>query len=254
MGLLELQKDIIYGPVNSRRLGRSLGVNLLPTHFKICSFNCCYCQYGWTSAVTNRGEEYATAFPSLSEVTHALRSVMHGPTEFDYITFCGNGEPTLHPVFSKIVDAALDLKSLLRPNTKLALLSNGSMCGNLDVKAALKHIDLPILKLDAGNERAFKRMNHGHPPVTLHSIIETIKALDKYVLQTMFVRGSVDNSTDIEVDSWIEKLRELAPLWVQIYSVDRGTAHSGLKKVQPERLRQIADLAQKTTGLKVEIF
>ncbi|NIR48212.1 radical SAM protein [candidate division KSB1 bacterium] len=255
MDVIELQKSIIYGPVNSRRLGRSLGVNLLPTTFKMCSLNCSYCQYGWTSKMTRYGEDYREFFPSVQQVLLALKDALNGhPNDFDYITFSGNGEPTLHPDFSKIVDLVIETKAYLRSNAKTAILSNSTTCGEPRIKEALDKIDLPIMKLDVGNERAFRKVNHGIPPITLESIMEGLKSLNQYTVQSMFIQGVVDNSTDFEVNSWIEKLLELKPMGVQIYSLDRGAASNRLNRVQMERLEQIAELAEKRTGLKVDVF
>lgn len=254
MTLLKLQRGIVYGPIESRRLGRSLGINLLPTSFKMCSLNCSYCQYGWTSRQTNSGKDYREQLPSIQEVVLALRKAFVIHEDFDYITFSGNGEPTLHPDFLEIVDTVQTIKAHFRPEAKLAILSNSTTCVDSVIREALKKIDLPIMKLDVGNEQAFKRMNHGIPPVTLESIVEGLKSLKKFVIQSMFVKGKIDNSSDWEVKSWIKRLRELRPSWVQIYSLDRGTASDHIQKVEKNRLNDIAKLAERMTGLRVEVF
>lgn len=254
MTLIKLQKGIVYGPVKSRRLGPSLGINLMPTNHKMCSLNCCYCQYGWTKIQANSGMEYRKQLPSLTEVILALRQSLEFHKDFDYITFSGNGEPTLHPDFPKIVDVIQKIRDQMLPDVKLALLSNSSTCSQPEVKKALERIDLPMMKLDVGNQLAFTRMNHGIPPVSLERIVEGLKSLKKFVIQSMFVRGKINNSTDWEVMSWIRRLKELKPLRVQIYSLDRGTASEGLEKVELSRLREIAQLAKKLTGLTVEVY
>lgn len=254
MSVIKLQKSIVYGPVNSRRLGRSLGINLMPTTFKMCSLNCCYCQYGWTRIQTNSGIGRREQLPTLADLTVALRQSLEVHKDLDYITFSGNGEPTLHPDFPEIVDVILKIRDQVLPDVKLALLSNSSTCRVPEIRKAVEKIDLPIMKLDAGNELAFKRMNHGIPVVTLRSIVEGLKSLKKFAIQSMFVCGKIDNSTDLEVRSWIERLRELKPLRVQIYSLDRGTASQGLERVELSRLREIAQLANELTGLSVEAY
>jgi wyosine [tRNA(Phe)-imidazoG37] synthetase (radical SAM superfamily) len=254
MQTIELQQGILYGPVKSRRLGRSLGINLLPTSFKLCSFNCAYCQYGWTQALSPRAEEFRRQLPSVEMVLQALRETLLQNPNFDYLTFSGNGEPTLHPDFPQIVEMVRDWRDRWRPGVKLALLSNSTTCGIPKIRKAIQKIDLPIMKLDVGNELAFRRMNHGVPPITLRSIVDGLLSLERFVIQSMFVRGRVDNSTDREVKSWINRLKELHPLGVQIYSLDRGTANEKLQKVERQRLEEIARQATELTGLKIDVF
>ncbi len=251
--LLQLQNDILYGPLNSRRLGRSLGLNLLPTTFKLCSMNCCYCQYGWTTELTAKTAD-AGELPTANEVAAALKSVLQTGETFDYLTFSGNGEATLHPEFTQIVDIILEMRLAFKANFKLALLSNGTTAGDPALRHAFDKIDLPIIKLDAGNEKTFKRVNHGVPPIKLADILSGIKTLKNIVIQTMFVQGSIDNSTDKEVSTWIERLQEIRPRWVQIYSLDRGTADKNLQVVEQQRLQQIADMLESRTGIISEVY
>lgn len=254
MTLLKLQKGIVYGPIKSRRLGRSLGINVLPTTFKLCSLNCSYCQYGWTKSQTNYGQEYKDKLPTLQEVVLALREAFSLHKDFEYITFSGNGEPTLHPDFPEIADVVHAMRTHFWPHVKLAILSNSTTCGATNIRKTLEKFDLPIMKLDVGNEQAFKKMNHGIPPVTLEGIVAGLKSLKKLVIQTMFVRGRIDNSSDWEVKSWIKRLEELKPSWVQIYTLDREAASEQLEKVKLSRLNEIAQMAETMTGLQVEVY
>lgn len=251
---MNLQKNIIYGPVKSRRLGCSLGVNLLSNRLKLCSLNCCYCQYGWTSKLIKSGKGYSEFFPSVQEVILALKDVFLNGNNFDYITFSGNGEPTLHPDFPEIIALVSQMKAYFRSDARLAILSNSTTCSNPELREALDKIDLPIMKLDVGNERAFHRINHGGSEVSFHSVVDGIKSMRRFVIQTMFVRGAVDNSTDIEVDSWIKTIHELNPLWIQIYTLDRAPAGEMLRKVTQPRLKQIAQRAEKKTGISIEVY
>jgi len=252
--VLALQPDIIYGPIQSRRLGRSLGINLLPTNTKICSLNCCYCQYGWTHKLVSQANGCSSLFPSVQRIVLAVRDVLKHRPDFDFITFSGNGEPTLHPYFLQIVNMIADLRNTYCPDIKIALLSNSTTVTDQRISTALTQIDLPIMKLDVGNERAFKRVNRAKHPVTYQKVLEGLQSLKQYVIQTMFVGGHIDNSTDAEVESWIQQLRVLTPEWVQIYSIARGTADHKLKEVEQTRLKKIAELAQRETGLSVEIY
>ena len=254
MNLLPLQQGIIYGPLKSRRLGRSLGINLLPTAFKLCSLNCSYCQYGWTKELTNCAEKYREYLPSVTDVTQSLAEVLRFHKEIDCLTFSGNGEPTLHPDFPEIMDETIRIKEKLMPQLKIAVLSNSTTCWSPKIKAALVKIDQPIMKLDVGNQASFKKMNHGPAPVTFDKIFDGLKSLSDITIQTMFVRGKGDNSTDQEVKSWINRLEEINPLWVQIYSLDRGTASDQLERVEPARLQEIANMAKEMTGLLIEVY
>lgn len=184
----------------------------------------------------------------------AVRDVLKHQPDFDFITFSGNGEPTLHPYFPQIVNMIADLRNTYRPEIKIALLSNSTTATNLRIGKALRQIDLPIMKLDVGNEQAFKRLNRGKHPVTYQNVIEGLKSLKRYVIQTMFVGGHIDNSSDTEVQSWIGQLKDLTPEWVQIYSIDRGTADDKLKKIEQSRLNEIAKMAKEKTGLSVEVY
>ncbi len=254
MRQINLQKNIIYGPVKSRRLGLSLGINLSPTTVKLCSLNCGYCQYGVTSRLINSGEGFEHFFPTVPEVILAMRDVFMKQNDFDFLTFSGNGEPTLHPDFPQIVDRILEMKAFFRSDIKLAILSNSTTCADPKIRETFSKIDLPIMKLDVGNENAFKRINHGASSVSFKSIVEGLKSLEWFVIQTMFVQGAINNSTDYEVDSWIERLQELNPLWVQICSLDRRPVNKKLEQIALSRLRQIAERTEKMTGLTIEVY
>ncbi len=250
---IPLQQGIIYGPVRSRRLGRSLGVNLLPSETKVCSFNCCYCQYGWTQVLVHSADPFAAKLPTLAAVRAAVRAAFADGPDFDYITFSGNGEPTLHPEFPEIVEAIRVLREQCRPEVQIAVLSNSSTCMEPLLQAALERCDLPIMKLDAGNARMFRRMNHGVPQVAYEAVVAGLSRLRRCVIQTMFVRGSVDNSTDEEVASWAMRLAEIQPDWVQIYTLDRGPADARLQRVSAERLHQIGQRVEQETGIHVDV-
>lgn len=254
MAPMELKRSIVYGPVHSRRLGRSLGINLLPVSFKLCSLNCCYCQYGWTRCLTTSGKAYEEFFPSVPEVILALRCALTSGEKFDHITFSGNGEPTLHPRFPTLVSIAREMTDFYRCPARLAVLSNSTTCGDPKIREALRQVDLPVMKLDVGNERAFRRINRGAQAITLQSVVNGLKSLPNFVVQSMFVRGVVDNSTDEEVESWIAQLRMLNLAAVQIYSIDRGTASSKIEKVDRNRLNEIAAMTREATGLTVDVY
>ncbi len=255
MQTLKLKEGIIYGPVNSRRLGFSLGINLMPTTYKLCTFNCLYCHYGWTNIHTGDAMAHLSDFPSVTQVKEALESwLVSNRTPIDYITFSGNGEPSMHPDFDNMVEVALQVKEKHAPYAKLAILSNSTCFDNLKVLSGLSKLDIRIMKLDCGTEKTFLKLNHPCKNVRFESVVENLKKLDHIKIQTIFVEGVVDNTEDEEVKQWIDYLRYIGPDEVQIYTLDRPSAEKGLAKVDKEKLHQIAQRAEKVTGISVKVF
>ncbi|MBN1516291.1 radical SAM protein [Candidatus Sumerlaeota bacterium] len=247
---------IIFGPVDSRRYGRSLGVNPLPAGVKLCSFNCPYCECGWTDVPASR-EARAELFPTAAEITTALRTVLEQAAAeklpIDTITFAGNGEPTLHPEFPALIDAALAARNELAPSAGLVALSNSTTLHRPEIVAALSKLDRQVMKLDAGTQECFRRIAMPIEPMSLDSIEANIQKLSRVVLQCMFVQGRVDNTGDEEVAAWLERVKRIQPLSVQIYSLDRKAADYRLEPVPRETLERIAERVRQA-GLMAEVF
>ena len=255
MTVLELQPGMIYGPIKSRRLGSSLGINLLPTTFKLCSFNCIYCHYGWTKEHSIEPKDHLAFLPSVQDVKEALEKwLKNNYTRIDYITFSGNGEPTLHPQFLEIVESVKTVRDRYVPHVKLAILSNSSTLGIPSVRSALGKLDLRIMKLDCGTEECFDQINRPCQKVRFEDIVENLRTLDDFILQTIFLEGEVNNVSDSEIEKWIQKISYLKPKLVQIYTCDRPQARKGLSKVSKEKMGQIATKAQEKTGIPVSVF
>lgn len=255
MRTLKLQEGIIYGPVKSRRLGASLGINLLPTSYKLCTFNCLYCHYGWTKIHTADAFSYLSDLPSVEQVGKALNGWLErNQNPITYITFSGNGEPCLHPEFDKMVDVALQARNKYAPQAELAILSNSTCLDKDNVLAGLKKLDVRIMKLDCGTEKTFWKLNRPCTGVELESVLENLKKLDHIIIQSVFVEGSVSNTEEREVEKWIERLRYIKPREVQIYSIDRPSADSGLTLVAKDKLDGIARQAHDATGILVKVF
>ena len=257
---------IIYGPIRSRRLGLSLGVNLLPSTSKLCSFNCRYCQLGWTltpsldpfAGTQDRPGVRVKDLPTPSEVSVALEERLEhlyreGRT-VDTITFSGNGEPTLHPGLGEIILSARSLRDVYFPNAKLAILSNSSTVGKEEVRKALGRFDLRIMKLDAGDEEAIRRLNQPASPFDLEEVIKGLKALDGVILQSLFVQGRVSNVEPAVIESWVDRVGEIKPILVQVYSLDRIPADPGLRKVGRPKLENIVRTLWERTGIKAEVY
>lgn len=249
--------EIIYGPVLSRRLGVSLGVNLLPIDAKICSFNCIYCECGFNTTMQEN------PLPTRSEVYEALEfqlKKMVAENQLpDVITFAGNGEPTLHAEFEGVIDDTIALRNKYAPNAKVSVLTNSTRLHKPQVNRALRKVDNPILKFDSAIDHTMKLIDQ---PVGKHINVawlkEQIKQFDGHkILQTMFLRGKwqeeiIDNTTEEEISAWLEALEEMNINHLMIYTIDRETPVKSLEKVSIEELNRIADKARKR-GIEVSV-
>ena len=240
-----LYNDIIFGPIRSRRLGLSLGVNLLPVESKLCSFDCIYCECGWNDEHPGRRR-----FNSCEDVRNMLREVlgrMVGEgTPPDVITFAGNGEPTMHPDFEGVIDDTIALRDELCPAARVSVLSNATQIHREDVRRALQRVDNNILKLDSAFDSTVQLVNKPQGAYTVERTVELLKLFEgRLILQTMFLRGEyegqlLDNTREEEVAAWLRLVEEIAPRQVMVYSLDRDTPCKTLEKVSREDLLAIA--------------
>jgi wyosine [tRNA(Phe)-imidazoG37] synthetase (radical SAM superfamily) len=255
MRTLKLKEGIIYGPVNSRRLGASVGINLSPTSYKLCSFNCLYCHYGFTNEHTNDASPYRGDLPSVEQVRESLENwLKQNQIHINYITFSGNGEPCMHPQFDRIVEVALETKNRIIPQAKLAILSNSTCLDGERVRSGLRKLDVRIMKLDAGTEKTFREINRPPPGVRFEKVVQNLRELDDIIVQSVFVDGRVSNTEEGEVEAWAERISHIQPKEVQIYSIDRPSADKGLTLVTKDRLNQIAKKAEDACGIRVKVF
>lgn len=236
--------DIIFGPVKSRRLGLSLGVNLLPPDNKLCSFNCIYCECGWNTKGVKPG------FNKREDVSRLLGEKLRGMvaegTPPDVITFAGNGEPTLHPEFARIIDDTIALRDGICPSAKISVLSNATMIGRESVREALLKVDNNILKLDSAFDETVRLIDNPQGEYSVARTVENMKLFEgRMIIQTMFLRGEcngqdVDNTTEKEVSAWLGIVADVRPRSVMIYTIDRDTPCETLRKVPVGELREIA--------------
>ena len=254
MSPIPLQSEIIYGPVRTRRLGWSLGLNVCPIPYKLCSFNCVYCQYDWTQVRTMDMSSRSGDLPTPAKFSEALEMALKRATEIDNITFSGNGEATLHPQFDELVEIARELRDRHFPKANLGILSNSSMVNIESVRQALVKLDFRIMKLDAGNAEVFHRINLPHQSIDYDDIVNGLKTLGNVTLQTLFIAGRVQNSGEKEVNDWIGRVGEIKPMKAQIYSLHRPPADELLEEVPEERLREIAGKAEQATGVAIEVI
>jgi len=250
---------IIFGPVKSRRLGVSLGINLLPATRKVCNFDCIYCECGWTQSSESSKEK----LPERKEVYDALNRQLQFMKEKkqapDVITFAGNGEPTMHPDFPGIIDDCIELRDKYFPNAKIAVLSNSTSIRKPSILEALKKVDQNILKLDSAFDLTIQL--HNQPKVNL-KVDELINDLSKLrgdlIIQTLFLRGTykgkqVDNTIPEEINAWLEAIKKIRPSQVMIYTISRDTPlGDNLTKVPLSELKQIALLVEKL-GIETQV-
>lgn len=239
-----LQNDIIYGPIQSRRLGRSLGVNVLPTEKKVCSFDCVYCQYGWTCCQDGSDPATGQRLPTDEEISRALEKSLKSGIEVDVITLAGNGEPTLHPQFREISQVVKAVRDRLAPAVKTCILSNSSTVNFESVREGLFLIDRKIMKLDAGTEETFRKVNRPRGGLALDKIVEILAGFENVEIQALFFAGEVCNSSEEDIRCWLEALKKIGPVRVQVYSLDRTTAMPGLTALDKPQLDKIAELAR----------
>ena len=242
--LMPLHEGIVYGPVRSRRLGRSLGINLTPAHLKLCSFNCSYCQYGWSEHSRRAAEPSFERWPSPATVAKAvavaLRAVAAQGDRIDRLTLAGHGEPTMHPKFRDVVTALRKVRDDLVPDAPLAVLSNASTLERADVREALSALDERYMKLDAGDTATLRSVNGS--PLSIEQLVAGLRMVPDIVIQAMFVKdrtGRVDNTGDLTVINWVGALDRIRPKAVQVYTIDRTPAFPYLQPVPAARLREI---------------
>lgn len=230
--------DIVFGPVRSRRLGSSLGINILPLKGKLCNFDCIYCECGW-----NADGASDRRFPDYEMVKAALQSkiplLARNGVQVDSITFSGNGEPTLNPDFPQIVDEVIRLRDMYFPDALVSVLSNATMLGRKSVAEALMKVDNPILKIDAPSDSLVSLVNRPSGVYEVAEVIENLRKFDgDFVLQTMFLYADGFSPEDF-IDGWMEIVRELHPREIMVYTIDRQTPDSSLKMCPVETMKQL---------------
>ncbi len=239
-----LFEGIVFGPIRSRRLGVSLGVNLLPANSKICSFNCLYCECGFNFSSLGKYPDFEQVVAALEA---RLQTMAQAGDELNTITFAGNGEPTLHPDFERIVDATIALRNRYFPQAKISVLSNATRIANDSVFRALNKVDNNILKLDSAIDDTLRVINQ---PLDKNFSVKTLtenlmRFNGNLIIQTLFLSGefcgkTFDNTTETEIEAWLGVLQKVRPKQVMVYSLDRATPAEHLVRAPKERLQAIA--------------
>ena len=250
---ISLQDSVVYGPIQSRRLGSSLGINPLPLSYKLCSSNCVYCQYSWTP--TEHGAEAIKRAPELLDIIReSFEEFVRLGTPVDCITLAGNGEPTLHPDLEEVILGVKALRDRCFPHAKVGMLSDGTQAHRPKVSRALALLDARYMKLDGGDEETWRLIDKPLGDASWPRLLATLKQLPDIILQSMFVQGACDNTRADQVDRWIGVVAGIRPLSVQVYTIDRAPADAGITKVPLKRLEEIAVLLTQRTGIPAEVY
>lgn len=248
-----MREEIVFGPIHSRRLGSSLGINLLPEKGKLCNFDCIYCECGW-----NRDGRDDKRIPTADDLRKALDSKLSeckaAGIGIDSITFSGDGEPTLNPDFGRIIDITLELRDSYYPEAVVSVLSNATRISRPSVFEALKKVDNPILKIDAPTSELAKLINQPEGDYRVEDVVNDLKRFEgDFVLQTMFLKSDDFDSSSPEVlEGWMNIVREVRPREVMVYTIDRETPKKGLKKFTPEQMKELVQPLM-DEGFKIQI-
>ena len=248
-----MREEIVFGPIHSRRLGSSLGINLLPEKGKLCNFDCIYCECGW-----NKDGREDKRIPSSDDLRKALTAKLEECAAkgigIDSITFSGDGEPTLNPAFPEIIDITIALRDKYFPNAKVSVLTNATRAGRPRVFEALRKVDNPILKLDAPTDELAARINQPQGEYHVADVVESMRRFGgDFVMQTMFLRSSDFDSSSPEVlDGWIKIVKDLRPREVMVYTLDREAPAAGLEKFSVEEMTALTRPLSEA-GIKVQI-
>ena len=248
-----MREELVFGPIHSRRLGSSLGINLLPTKGKLCNFDCIYCECGWNKdgggdrRLPTSGELKATLEEKLKECRDA-------DTPIDSITFSGDGEPTLNPDFAEIIDITISLRDKYFPQAKVSVLSNATRIFRDEVFEALTKVDNPILKIDAPSDELAERINQPQGEYHVEDIVSDLMRFGgNFVLQTMFLKSrSFDSSSPEVLEGWMNIVRKLKPREVMVYTLDREAPAEGLEKFSVEEMRKLVNPLMEE-GYKIQI-
>lgn len=255
-----LFENTIVGPIHSRRLGNSLGINLLPLKHKYCSYDCIYCECGWNKESENEALVYATVDEVRQMLEHRLQQLQKQGVHIDSFTFAGNGEPTLYPQFPSIVDMLCEMRDKYYPTAATTLLTNATQLTHPEIFAALQKLDNPILKLDAGTAEMRQLINRNNEKgCSWDTLLDCLIRFGNHsIIQTLLLDGSTDGKTisniiPSEFGEYVEILKKIRPKYVMLYAIDRATPEKDLRKLTVEELESYAKIIRKE-GIEVKVY
>jgi wyosine [tRNA(Phe)-imidazoG37] synthetase (radical SAM superfamily) len=222
----------------------------MPGSYKLCSFNCVYCHYGWTKEQAVDFSKYQKDLPAIDEVVKSVAQALKSPREFDFLTFSGNGEPTLYPHFAELVEEVASLRNKYRPKVKVALLSNSTGLARESILLSLSKIDFAVLKLDAGTDEKFWVINRPARGINFSEIIDSLCSAKELYILTLLIEGNPSNVTEDDLKAYFQKISFIQPKEVHIYSIDRPVPNRAISLVSKDRLEEISDWDKKETGIE----
>jgi wyosine [tRNA(Phe)-imidazoG37] synthetase (radical SAM superfamily) len=226
----------------------------MPGDLKVCPFNCIYCQYGFTTPAGFKMQYDRALLPDIGQIEKALIEGIEKNPNSAYITFSGNGEPTVHPDFPEIVDMVIKTRDRLLPSARTAILSNAATITDPKIVAALDKLDCRFMKLDCGDETTFRRYNRCHKSIAFVSVVSGLAKMRDIVIQALFAGGTHGNASDDNIKHWIDAIGIVKPLECHIYSLDRDPADKRLVKLDKSALTEIKEAAERQTNVPVEVF
>jgi len=254
----DLKAGVVYGPFHTRRQGNSLGINLLAPMRKHCTFNCVYCQCGWTrEAVPSRPEDF-TDYPSPArvrdDVARRFGELLAEGNVPDAIIVSGNGEPTLYPWIEEAVDVILQMRDQFFPRAQTGILTAGTELDREEVRRAVDRLDERMVKVDAGSDKMHRKVNLPLVSFDLDRLEQSARRLRDCIVQSCFVRGRIDNTAEKDVRDWVARVARIGPKYVHVYSLDRTPPAPGLHKVDRASLEQIASRLRSETGIEATVY
>ena len=252
--------ETIVGPIHSRRLGSSLGINLLPQERKLCTYDCIYCECGWNSETENKAIKLPT-FEEVSELLEKrLQELVAQGVPVDSFTFAGNGEPTLHPQFPQVADFVMKMRDKYYPKAVVTLLTNATQLSRPEVFDAVLKLDNPVLKLDAGTAAMRTAINKPNKPEhTFEQLVDNLVRFgNRCIVQTLLLRGendghAISNVSDEEFAKYVEIVKKIGPKYVMLYAIDRATPEKKLEKLSVEELEKYAQIIR-NEGIEVKVY
>lgn len=248
------KNKVVYGPILSRRLGKSLGINLFPSDFNVCTFNCIYCDCGPTKRNINNTHNFASVEKIKNDLECSFKQHLLEQTPIDYITFAGNGEPTYYPFFPQIVDFVIELRDRYFHKKPLAIFSNGTMVSNPKIIDSILKLDERIFKLDAGDEKTFRLINRPTNNLSLEHIIDGLTNLKEIKISSAVLCSDIKNFDSLKNCGYIEALRRIEPVEVHLYSIDYPPAYRRVRRARISKMLELAQYIASKMDIEVKVL